>query len=45
MCGIVCAFDIKQSAEEMRPQVLKMVKKLRHRGPDWSGVKPMTMRF
>lgn len=38
MCGIVCAFDIKQSAEEMRPQVLKMVKKLRHRGPDWSGV-------
>ncbi|MCK0205616.1 asparagine synthase B [Ornithobacterium rhinotracheale] len=38
MCGIVCAFDIKQSAEELRPQVLKMAKKLRHRGPDWSGI-------
>jgi asparagine synthase (glutamine-hydrolysing) len=38
MCGIVCAFDIKQSARELRPQVLQMSKKLRHRGPDWSGI-------
>ncbi|MRM82447.1 asparagine synthase B [Riemerella anatipestifer] len=38
MCGIVCAFDIKQSAESLRPQVLEMSKKIRHRGPDWSGV-------
>lgn len=38
MCGIVCAFDIKQSAEEVRGQVLEMSKKVRHRGPDWSGV-------
>lgn len=38
MCGIVCAFDIKHGAEALRPQVLKMSKKVRHRGPDWSGV-------
>ena len=38
MCGIVCAFDIKQPAQILRPQVLKMSKKIRHRGPDWSGV-------
>ncbi|MRN16295.1 asparagine synthase B [Riemerella anatipestifer] len=38
MCGIVCAFDIKQSAESLRSQVLEMSKKIRHRGPDWSGV-------
>ncbi|NHW59948.1 asparagine synthase B, partial [Escherichia coli] len=30
--------DIKQSAESLRPQVLEMSKKIRHRGPDWSGV-------
>ncbi|MDC3260782.1 asparagine synthase B [Winogradskyella sp.] len=38
MCGIVCAFDIKQKSEVLRPQVLEMVKKIRHRGPDWSGI-------
>ncbi len=38
MCGIVCAFDLKQSAEELRPQLLEMGKKIRHRGPDWSGI-------
>ena len=38
MCGIVCAFDVKQKAETLRPQVLEMAKKIRHRGPDWSGV-------
>jgi len=38
MCGIVCAFDLKQQAEQIRPQILKMAKTLRHRGPDWSGV-------
>ena len=38
MCGIVCAFDIKQPALALRPQVLKMSKRIRHRGPDWSGV-------
>jgi len=38
MCGIVCAFDVKQSSESLRPQVLEMAKKIRHRGPDWSGI-------
>lgn len=38
MCGIVCLFDAKQSTEMLRPQVLEMSKKIRHRGPDWSGV-------
>ena len=38
MCGIVCAFDIKQDTTVLRPQVLKMSKRIRHRGPDWSGV-------
>lgn len=38
MCGIVCALNIKQKSEELRPQILQMAKKVRHRGPDWSGV-------
>jgi asparagine synthase (glutamine-hydrolysing) len=38
MCGIVCAFDLKQTAEDLRPQVLEMAKRVRHRGPDWSGI-------
>lgn len=38
MCGIVCAFDLKQKAEVLRPQVLEMSKIIRHRGPDWSGI-------
>ena len=38
MCGIVCAFDIRESSEILRPQLLEMSKKVRHRGPDWSGI-------
>ena len=38
MCGIVCAFDLKESRETLRPQLLEMSKKVRHRGPDWSGI-------
>ena len=38
MCGIVCAFDIKSNSDEVRSNVLKMAKKVRHRGPDWSGI-------
>ena len=38
MCGIVCAFDLKQSSEQLRPELLEMSKNLRHRGPDWSGI-------
>ena len=38
MCGIVCAFDLKQKSGILRPQVLEMAKTIRHRGPDWSGI-------
>jgi len=38
MCGIVCAFDLKEPAEALRPQLLEMSKCIRHRGPDWSGI-------
>ena len=38
MCGIVCAFDLQKESTSLRPQVLKMSKKIRHRGPDWSGI-------
>ncbi len=38
MCGFVGVFDLKEQAKDLRPQVLKMSKKIRHRGPDWSGI-------
>ena len=38
MCGIVCAFNINSNSDKVRSNVLKMAKKVRHRGPDWSGV-------
>ncbi|MBP7506610.1 MAG: asparagine synthase B [Prolixibacteraceae bacterium] len=38
MCGILGIFDIKQEPQSLRTQALKMAKRLRHRGPDWSGI-------
>lgn len=38
MCGIICVFELKQNPDSIRTQVLEMSKKIRHRGPDWSGV-------
>lgn len=38
MCGIVGAFDLKTGAQDLRSDVLEMSKRLRHRGPDWSGI-------
>lgn len=38
MCGVVGVFDLKVKPDELRPQVLEMSKKVRHRGPDWSGI-------
>ncbi|GHA23273.1 asparagine synthase B [Salinimicrobium marinum] len=38
VCGIVCAFELKEASETLRPQLLSMAKCLRHRGPDWSGI-------
>lgn len=38
MCGIIGLFALTSSAKELRPKVLEMSKKIRHRGPDWSGM-------
>lgn len=38
MCGFVGAFELTQDALSLRGQVLRMAKKIRHRGPDWSGI-------
>ena len=46
MCGFVGLFDLNSGSapiaeglkEELRAQVLEMSKRIRHRGPDWSGV-------
>lgn len=38
MCGIVGVFDLKVNYLELKASVLKMSKKIRHRGPDWSGI-------
>ena len=38
MCGIACIFNISGSTDHLRSKALKMAAKIRHRGPDWSGV-------
>lgn len=38
MCGIAGIFRIKSHTPELRQKVLKMAKRIRHRGPDWSGI-------
>jgi len=38
MCGIVCAFNFKGDHDLIRSRVLQMAQKVRHRGPDWSGI-------
>ena len=38
MCGIVGIFNIEGRTQEMRPKALRMSQKIRHRGPDWSGI-------
>lgn len=38
MCGFIGAFDLTQDLQVLRKQILEMAKKIRHRGPDWSGV-------
>lgn len=38
MCGIVAIFNIKKQTPELRIKALDMSKKIRHRGPDWSGI-------
>ena len=38
MCGIAAIFKIKKQTQELRKKALEMAKKIRHRGPDWSGI-------
>ena len=38
MCGIVSIFNIKKQTQELRDKALRMSQKIRHRGPDWSGI-------
>ena len=38
MCGIVSIFNIKEQTKPLRDKTLAMAKKIRHRGPDWSGI-------
>lgn len=38
MCGIVSIFNIKQQTAGLREKALRMSQKIRHRGPDWSGI-------
>ncbi len=37
MCGITGVFGLSNTEAELRPIVLEMARKIRHRGPDWSG--------
>ena len=38
MCGIVGIFNVKEQTSELRQKALRMSQKIRHRGPDWSGI-------
>ena len=38
MCGIAAIFNVKEQTKELRDKALRMSQKLRHRGPDWSGI-------
>ncbi len=38
MCGIATIFNIKEQTPALRKKALEMAKKIRHRGPDWSGI-------
>ena len=38
MCGIACILNIGEQSQALRDKALMMAKKIRHRGPDWSGI-------
>ncbi|MDY5686332.1 MAG: asparagine synthase B [Prevotella sp.] len=38
MCGLVSIFNIQEQTPELRQKALRMSQKIRHRGPDWSGI-------
>lgn len=38
MCSILGILDIKTDVKELRAKALMMSRRMRHRGPDWSGI-------
>ena len=38
MCGIVAILNVKEQTQTLRQKALRMSQKIRHRGPDWSGI-------
>ena len=38
MCGIVAILNVKEQSQALREKALRMSQKIRHRGPDWSGI-------
>lgn len=38
MCGIAGILNIQTQTSDLRTKALKMAQKIRHRGPDWSGI-------
>lgn len=38
MCGIVAIFHVEEQTQALRDKALRMSQKIRHRGPDWSGI-------
>ena len=38
MCGIVAILNVKEQTQALRQKALIMSQKIRHRGPDWSGI-------
>jgi len=38
MCGIIAIFNTQCPAEQLRGKALGMARRIRHRGPDWSGI-------
>ncbi len=38
MCGIIGIFNTPRQSKELRAKALDMARRIRHRGPDWSGI-------
>ena len=38
MCGIAAIFNIRGNSGQFRSTALEMARRIRHRGPDWSGI-------
>ena len=38
MCGIVGILNVREQSEALRRKALEMSRRIRHRGPDWSGI-------